>query len=304
MSKSVLDRRAALGMGLAGAAGLGACAPAKPAAKTFAPFDFSDKAQANIAKVKMTGSIAPGPTPVYSFMRLNIYGDTNTGMYTPMFTMNNLIVDYWTAKDDHFEMKKHEAGVYTKFDSDEVIEAWDNPWTGETLALYPFRLGPVFRQYGPEGVTAMALAPQALPLEIIGDRIFYATQSIAEAPSVFDPKVFPKESPGKTIFLNSFMTFSALAQDVFNPDVTSAPVHIQLQNKFNWPPWMHMGQRPGGTVARGFGAKISGLEALPASVLDGFKRITPEILDTSDWKQTYLETMDYFRELQAKKDKP
>jgi hypothetical protein len=299
MSKTVYDRRAALGALGLGAAGLAACAQegASPAA-TIEPLDLADKVQANIAKVKMVGDTAGGP--VHSFMRINIYGDANTGTYTPMFTMNNLIVDYWTPEGDSFNMKKYEAGVFTRFDSGEVIETWDNPWTGETIEIFPFHLGPVQRVYGPDGVVAMALAPEALPLEEIGDRLFYATQSIATAPSLFDPKEFPKESPGTEVFLNSFTTFSALARDVYDPAVTSAPVHMQLQNKFNWPPWLRMGQRPGGTVARGYGTKIAGLDALPAAVRDGFARITPEILDTANWTDVRLETMDYYKVLKAK----
>lgn len=294
-----IDRRNLLAAAAVGATGLAACArPAQETEAQITPLDLTDKAQALIAKVKMAGNIAGGPT--HAFMRLNIYGDTNTGAYTPMFTMNNLIIDYWTPEGDSFAMKKYEVGVFTKFDSDEVIETWDNPWTKEKIDIFPFHLGPVNRLYGPDGVTAMALAPEALPLEVIGDRIFYATQSIGVAPSMFDPKQFPAESPGTEIFLNSFMTFSALARDVYDPAVTSAPVHMQLQNKFNWPPWLRMGQRPGGTVARGFGAKIAGIEALPDKVREGFARITPEILDTANWTQVRLETMDYFRLLQAK----
>jgi hypothetical protein len=292
-----MSRRAALGAAVIGGAGLAACAQAAP--KVHAPWDLTDKVVANRAKVKMQGNIAGGP--VYSFMRINIYGDTNTGAYTPMFTMNNMLIDYWTPEGDSYVMKKYEAGVFTKFESGEVIEQWDNPWTNEKIDIFRFTLGPVTRTYNPDGVEAMALAPQALPLEQIGDRLFYATQSIGTAPNLITPEEFPRESVGKEIFLNSFMTFSSLAQDVFNPEVTSAPCHMQLQNKFNWAPWMRMGQRPGGTVARGFGSKVSGLDALPKPVLDAFARITPEILKTETWTDVHLETFDYLKFLRAQK---
>jgi hypothetical protein len=74
---------------------------------------------------------------------------------------------------------------------------------------------------------------------------------------------------------------------------------MQIQNKFNWPPWMKMGQRPGGTVARGFGSKIASLEALPKPILDGFREVTPKILDVDKWEGLNMETIDYLRFLRG-----
>jgi hypothetical protein len=297
MTASPFSRRKALGALALGGLGAGAAACAAPAPQVFPAWDLADKVVANRAKVKMIGNIAGGR--VFSFMRMNIYGDANTGPYTPLFTMNNLIIDDWTVEGDTFVMKKYEAGVKTRFDSFEVIKTLENPFTKEQIDLFPFLLGPITREYTPDGVKAMALAPQALPLEQIGDRLFYASQSIGVAPSMIRPEEYPAESPGNEIFLNSFMTYSALAQDVFNPEITSAAVHMQIQNKFNWPPWMKMGQRPGGTVARGFGSKIASLEALPKPILDGFREVTPKILDVDKWEGLNMETIDYLRFLRG-----
>ena len=115
-----------------------------------------------------------------------------------------------------------------------------------------------------------------LPLEVIGDRVFLATQSIESIP-------LPGGS-GKTLYINSFMTYSATLADMQDPGRASAPVHSQLNNKNGWAPWMGMEDRPGGTVARGYGTKVSGLDALPEGVLDGFRKYPPEILDTENWK--------------------
>jgi hypothetical protein len=215
---------------------------------------------------------------VISFLRLNIYADAEEGNFVPLFTLNNLLIDYWEPQgNDEYQLTKYEAGYYTELDSHTPIESFVNPFTNEHHNTQRFRLGPVPRRYTPEHFYVMAYNPNPLPLEIIGDRVFLATQSIESFP--------PRKPSGHTLFINSFMTYSASLADMQNPTIASAPVHAQLQNKNEWAPWMGMGNRPGGTVARGYGSKVSGLDALPAGVLDNFRKYTPEILDTENWKE-------------------
>lgn len=293
-----ISRRTALTAAAAGAAGItgmGLLAGATRAATPAAPGtpDFSDPLTALRAHVKMVGSV--GNEPVYSFMRLNIYGDLGQGNFVPFFTMNNVLVDYWQAlEDNQHEMRKYEVGFYTKIDSQEPLEYFDNPVTGERSNIHHFRLGPVPRMYTVDGVIAMGYNPNPLPIEVIGDRVFLATQSIESTPD--------RVHPGSTNYVNSFSTFSARLADIVNPAVTSAPAHLQLQNKNKWAPWMAMGDRPGGTVARGFGTKIASLDALPPAVMAGVKRFVPEILDTENWTEFLFEDTEYLRE-QAKKEK-
>jgi hypothetical protein len=288
-----ITRRAALG-GVASLGALSLAPSATQAAEALVPRNFSltDPLTALRCHVKMVGSL--GTETVYSFFRLNLYGDLGTGNFIPLFTMNNVLVDYWEAKgNDRHEMRKYEVGFYTKFDSHEPLEHFDNPVTGERRNIHHFRLGPVPRIYAPEGITAMGFTPKALPLELIGDRVFLATQSIEKMPDMVNP--------GQTTYVNSFTTMSALLVDLANPQINSAPIHAQLQNKSRWQPWIGMGDRPGGTVARGFGTKISGLDALPADVMAGVRRFVPEILDTKNWKEFVFEDTEYLRERAATK---
>lgn len=271
--------------GSAGLAGL--IAPSANAADKLPVPDFSDPVTALHAHVKMVGSL--GQTTVYSFMRLNIYADLGEGNFIPLCTMNNILVDYWQPKgDDQHEMRKYEVGFYTRYDGQEPLEEFVNPVTGRTSAIHHFRLGPVPRLYTPTGVIAMGYTPKLLPIEVIGDRVFLATQSIESRPDMLDPT--------RTTYTNSFMTMSAPLADITNPAVLSAPVHLQLQNKNRWAPWMGMGDRPGGTVARGFGGKVDSLDALPKSVVDGARRFVPEIFDTADWHQFVFEDSEYLKD--------
>jgi hypothetical protein len=274
----------------AGALGLAAerataASPATPAVPR--GFDLADPLTALRTHVKMVGSL--GDEVVCSFMRLNLYADLGEGNFIPCFTMNNILVDWWQAKEgDQHEMRKYEVGYYSRFDSHEPLERFDNPVTGKSVRIHHFRLGPVPRVYTPDGVIVMGFKPSLLPIEVIGDRVFLATESIENRPDMV--------RQGQTNYVNSFMTMSALLADVANPGVKSAPVHLQLQNKTRWPEWMGMGDRPGGTVARGFGTKIRDLDALPPAVAAGARRMVPEIFDTKNWTEFVFEDTEYLRD--------
>lgn len=238
--------------------------------------DFSDPVEELRAHVKLVGSLKK--EKVISFLRLNIYADSGEGSFIPLYTLNNLLIDYWEPQgDNQFQMTKYEVGYYTELDSYKPIDSYENPFTKERHAVESFRLGPVPRRYTPERFYVMAYNPDPLPLEIIGDRVFLATQSIESFQA-------PGESD-RMLYINSFMTYSASLADMQDPAIASAAVHTQLHNKNEWAPWMGMGDRPGGTVARGYGTKIPDLDALPTGVLDNFRRYTPEILDTENWKE-------------------
>lgn len=276
MTKQSSTSRRELLLGSAGAA-LFATLPgiaAASAQRSFVP-DFADPVEALRAHVKLVGSLTN--ETVISFYRLNIYADLNEGNFVPLYTMNNLLIDKWEAKgDNRYQMLKYEAGYYTAIDSYEPLEAIENPVTGKEVRINNFLLGPVPRGYSTEGYAVMGYNPNPLPLEVIGDRVFLATQSIEESPSFTDP--------GEIRYTNSFMTYSATLEDMQNPDLPSAPVHAQLQNKTEWLPWMEMGDQPGGTVVRGFGGKIAGLDDLPPGVLEQFAKKTPPIVDIKNWK--------------------
>ena len=247
----------------------------KAAAQTSFVPSFDDPVDAMRAHVKLVGSLSN--EEIVSFYRLNIYADLHDGNFIPMYTMNNLLIDKWEAKPDNVhQMLKYEAGYYTAFDSYEPLSTFTNPATQETLPIRNFRLGPVPRGYSPDRFVVMGFHPNPLPLEVIGDRVFLATQSIESAPSFLDPKV--------TRYTNSFMTYSATLADMQNGQLASAPVHAQLQNKTQWQPWMKMGDQPGATVVRGFGGKVASLDALPPGVLENFEKLVPQILDIENWK--------------------
>lgn len=299
----MFDRRAGLKTLLAGggAAMASSQASAMAATSPAGSLSMSSPSEQLKTRVKIMGSLAN--EPVYSYMRLNVFADPHNGNYLPMFTMNNLLIDHWEQTgDDEYVMTKFEAAYFTEYDGDTPIETWDNPYTGETIEIFNFQLGPVRREYRPGEVIAMAYAPTFLPIEVIGDRVFVASESIEEGSNFFEADEYPVEASGSPVsYLNSFMTWSSALEDVLNPDIMSAPAHVQIQNKVPWSPWLRMRGRPGGTVLRGFGSKIAGLDALPDSVIAGFEKYVPQILQEGQWEEPVFEAMHYMDYLDDKK---
>ena len=60
-----------------------------------------------------------------------------------MLTMQNLNAGSWQPlpKANHAGALR-EVGVYTKFNSDDTIDAWENPVTGEKRPVWNFVGGP------------------------------------------------------------------------------------------------------------------------------------------------------------------
>ncbi len=297
MNSTPVSRRQALG----GIAALGAAAIAKPSlADHHAKIDMSNPAAALKTRVKVMGSV--GEQKIQSFLRFHIYGQMPDEPARPLFSMNNMIVAYWKpGEDDSYYLKHYETAYYTKFDTDEPIESFVNPYTGEENEIFQFILGPINRQYKTNTVVAPGLAPLPLESHVIGDRIFVATQSITQFPNILTPEDWPRRSTGPLVSWSSFMTYSAAVADVANPDKMSAPAHIQLQNFVSWPAWMLMGNKPGGTMARAYGTDIESTDALPKSIIANFEKYTPEILETEKWQTPRMDAVDYFNEMTKRK---
>ncbi|MBT8444392.1 MAG: DUF1838 domain-containing protein [Gammaproteobacteria bacterium] len=254
------------------------------------------------ARQKVIGSVAE--EEIHSFLRFHFYGQVPGEKARPLFSMNNYIVDQWTPVErGTYRLRHWEVGYYCAFDTDEPIETWLNPYTKEELEVFQFVLGPIEREYSPDSVLAPGLAPIPLTSHVMGPRFYVATEAISQVPNLFQPEEWPQRSSGKMANWVSLQTISALMEDIVNPELTSAPSNIHLQNFISWGSWMQMGGRPGGTMARAYGTEIDGFDALPKHVRDGFKKYTPEIFETATWDVTRFDEFDYLKLMQERRAK-
>ena len=290
MGKLTFSRREALIAG-AGTALAGGAFSASAAAPTL---DLKDPAVRARVRAKVSGSAAE--EKVYKFYRLHIYAYMHDGNLKPLYTMNNLNVTLCRPlEDNYYAFKVFEAGVYCKFDTDEVLESWENPITGEVREPWTFIGGPLNVKLGPDGVETPPEAtvhPTALRMEAYGGMVFVPVASHFSYPSPFDPEEWPKESAGPVNYWDSLFVLASKVEDVANPDIDNAPAFCQFQNLVSWGPWVGMGGIAGRSYGRAYGTKLSGPDDLPPGARRSLELKAPKIFDVESWTDYH----DYIQE--------
>lgn len=299
MTDTKMNRRTALGVGMAGLATV--AAPAKtfaamPPSMTSAGLpDLEDPITRAWVRAKVAGSIAE--EEVYSFYRLHLYSYLHEGNAEPMFTMNNLNITKWRPLDDGtYAATIFESGAYCKFNTDEALDYWENPVTGEKREVWPFVGGPIQSQVGPDGSVTDETAtvkPKAHPLEIFGDTIFVANGSSFSFPNPLDPDKWPNESSSRIYHWDSHSVRAAKLDDVLNPAYTSAPGFAQFQNLVDFHPWVGMGKFPGRSYGKAYGTKLKSLDDLPGPARKTLEKQTPEIFNIDSWTGPRLDFPEY-----------
>jgi hypothetical protein len=286
----------------AGAAGIAAAATAAAPTPSLAmdlpkEFNWDDPAERVRVQAAVKGS--SGEETIYSFFRLHLYGYTHSGNLIPFATMSNLNVAEWRRKPNGNQAATvFEAGYYTKFDSHETLEVWENPVTGEKRKPWRFIGGPLSVEIGPDGVVTgegATLKPERLQVQVFGDTVMFPTASAFSFPNPMRPEQYPKESAGDTYYWDSHYVYFATMKDVLNRDLTSIPSHIQFQNLVSWHPWWGMGGHEGRTWGRAYGSKINTLDDVPKNYRKGLEDQTPEIFDTGNWT-AFREDFDEYME--------
>ena len=68
--------------------------------------------------------------------RGHVWAYLHEGNLDPMFSMINYNVTRWRQAEEHkYLATMNEVALFTRFDTDEVITHWDNPYTGETVEV-------------------------------------------------------------------------------------------------------------------------------------------------------------------------
>ena len=277
-----------------------AAATVKPTAPALAmdlpkDLNWDDPAERVRIQAAMKGS--SGEETIYSFFRLHLYGYTHAGNLIPFATMSNLNVGKWrTLPNGNQAATVFESGVYTKFDSDEILTEWVNPITGEKRKPWRFLGGPLSVEIGPEGTVTgegATLKPERLQVQVFGDTVMIPSASAFSFPSPIKPEAFPTESAGDTFWWDSHYVYFASLKDVMNRTLSSIPSHVQFQNLVSWHPWWGMGGQPGRTWGRAYGSKIKSFDDIPKAYRKGLEEQTPEIFDTDNWTEFREDFSEY-----------
>ncbi len=290
------------GIGLApllgAAAGSGVAATARGTT-----LKLDDPRQRAKIRAKIVASAAAEAVP--AFYRLHIFAYMHQGNLIPLYTMNNVAVKVCRPMPNGNTMiTNYEAGVYCRFDTDEVLQSWRNPVTDEVLEPWHFIGRPLSVEIGPDEVTTgpgATLKPKPMAIETVGDTVIMPTMSGFSYPNPFPPAEFPEDSSGPTMFWDSHYVYFAPLKDVADPAVLRAPASIQFQNLVSFQPWAGMGTRPGRSWGRAFGSKLRNIDEIPAAARAGLEKHTPMLFDIASWPKDRDDSAEYRKVLKRKR---
>jgi len=239
----------------------------------------------------------------HAFMKFHVFGFAGDGNLIPFFTMNNYIIQNWTPSEDgDFEVAHREVAYYSKFDTEEAINDWENPLTGEVVELPHFVLGPVPRVYGPSQSDSKAsFSSDPMNITMIGDRVYIPTLSSFSFPNSLSVEEWGPYSSGPKTYWDSMQVFSADVEDVFDDEKSHVDAEIHMQNLVSWAPYLKLGQYPGRTMVRAYGQHVSGYDALPINIRKNFEQYTPEIFDVENWTELRMDSIELAMSLQKKR---
>ncbi|KQM13326.1 DUF1838 family protein [Novosphingobium sp. Leaf2] len=259
---------------------------------------LADPATRARVQARVRGSCGRETIPI--FYRLDLYGYTGEGNLVPYFTLNHLSVNEWRPlPNDEYEAKTFECGAYCKFGTDEALDTWTNPITGETREVFHFLGGPFTVVTGANGIRAMGaeLTPHPARMEAFGGTFFLTSSASMARPNPTAAKDHPELYSGKVSYWDTISTVTCSTKAAFDDTLSSAPAVCHFQNMGSWHPWLGMGQKPGRTYGRAAGTKLRSIDEIPAAARKTLEAKTPQIFDRANWTTPLMDIPEYIRSL-------
>jgi len=271
LTRRQMTQTALIGAGALAAGSLAACS--EPAMS----FDRNSPEQRLLALAKLRGSAKK--EPVIWWLDGTLYGVVDQ-VPTPMWHMETVSFASWEKTESgEYLMSHRELSLRKDFDTGELLEEIENPYTGELLKSEhkPFIPAPLLLSANaarlPEGVNMPATFIHDIQVPTIaGNDIWIGEDMYAEIPA-FAPGAKPWRA-------NDINTYHGALDQVLDPGVTSADATMVYQGMYSWRPWLNMGDIEGQHVARMAGKKLRSIDDIPESYLNSAALIDPEFVET------------------------
>lgn len=213
------------------------------------------------ANLRRMGQEGPVATPMWDIKLASVLGTTDVG------------------EDGTYETTAVSLVAYTDVETGEVLETFDNPWTGETVDISLFPAAPMKRIIAKTGVQSPlieqenAVVDYASPIGpsfIQGNKVWVYGDDMTTLRT--------DDERGELIFgVNDWSTFSGALSDVADPSNGNPLSDWYFNDILTWSPWLKMPGHPGNMISRGFGAKVRSIDEMPADIVALVKRMHPEV---------------------------
>ena len=213
--------------------------------------------------------------------------------------------------DGTVNIRGTEAGYFTDLKTGHIIDSWDNPWTNETVEVFPFinrkmrgHLTTKMPKFimGNAALDAPTLMNQAdaredlatvpflLPWQKLGAQYLLTWEYSHEYTNPVTKDKWPKAHTTKRINPSEHFSFYTPVREMNNRSILSSPFHAGFMRTSPWWPWMKMGQNKinGCLFGRMHSYQITGtIDDIPTPVLKKVEKDHPDILGIqTGWGQT------------------
>jgi len=149
-----------------------------------------------------------------------------------------------------------EVGFYTDLKTGDILETYENPYTGETVKVVPVandpfnhEIGPYFPKppsYGDLNKQDIPDIPLLLNWRETGDnKVLLHMYIHLFYPNALQPDKWPRESAGKMVRVSEMFNYVIDREDLANLEITSVQYSGAWSRITPWLPWMLMGEAPG-----------------------------------------------------------
>ena len=260
--------------------------------------DLGDPASALRAFMKARASLDGSDT--FTWFAGTVHAWEPSGAHRVLFGFEGYNVARAVEVDGGFDLLAREAVFYVDPATDEILEKWDNPFTGEPVEVVPVWNDPVnfpLRLGGPRPTVVTATA--------VGDEVCFNQDIFLAYPSPLPRAEFPDSSQDDLYKAAELFQFFSPADALHSDAVGSAPTRITWTRLAPWLPWMGMADRPGMLVYHGRGTKLtSGAGDLPSHIRAAVESAKPEFLAApAELTQPNETSWTYFKKLAALRER-
>ncbi len=314
--QNVTRRSALLGFGALGAASVvTGSASAAPTARASLKLDFTKPEDNLTAWVKLVGHLKGKET--CGFFSGTQYGNSDPQeVIQPLFRIQGFGMSRVTRlPDGRYQNLHREVVYYLDLKEDRILDAWRNPYTGETVEVFHTHNDPVNSHYAtvfkqrfgtPETGIKVVEFPFILPWEIFGDRAAVSFAVNTRWPTPLPPAKWPREHFGEWYRTSEYFQIHASLAEINDPAVPKVKTQGAWQKVAPWHPWMLMDNRPGGIFSVTNVWSLDGVQDLPAHVRAYTEKKWPQYLSApTEWTEPNMTTWEtYARERRPVPAKP
>lgn len=279
-------------------------------AASAASFDPDIPEDAVALMQKTTCSLEEGKTVVY-WWKGSMYSRVEGERDRELFKLQGMNIRQCASLSDPergpgFRSVSREVMLHLDPKTGEVVDEWENPWTGETLKVMHVANDPVNMRrpvyaYGEDG------KPAKFEITVVGKRairggnvpLFYQNPLGGEY----------QDWVGGTYHAMEMLNSYYLADELFDRNVKTITDHSLSWSRISkWLPWMKMGDRHGVVFTSTVGARAAGIEELPEPLRSEIKNnyakyLAPPPIDDSRPNETSWEVFRKALEAQAAEGK-